>query len=95
MAGQDMCLSIKDIPDNINWCFFGHLHKPQEKVPAGVNLPFMPGGGAFEIITGNLIHIIGSTECVDSSEEGEQKRWILLDTEAGTVESIPTGAQKA
>lgn len=42
------------------------------------------------------IHVIGSPERVDFGEEGEPKRWLLLniDTDTGTVESIPTGCRE-
>ena len=73
MMGRDICLSVSDIPNNILYRFFGHIHKPQElQINCDVN------------------YVIGSPESVDFGEEGESKRWLLLNTDAGTVESIPT-----
>lgn len=124
MFGRDVCLSVTDIPDNIDYCFFGHVHKPQEMhittLASGKSLAHTEGpdglprklcqlvqpdfgdpatiaqltpAGVFNAQIRHWIWIIGSMETVNHGEEGEEKRWLLLDTEAGTVESIPTGAR--
>lgn len=30
MLGRDICISINEIPESIDACFFGHIHKPQQ-----------------------------------------------------------------
>ena len=84
MMGRDICLSMHEIPDNIDYCFFGHIHKPQEIQRHG----FAEGDAK------GKVYIIGSPESVDFGEEGDVKRWLLLDTDAGTVESIPTNSRR-
>lgn len=93
MMGRDICLSVSDIPDNIDWCFFGHIHKPQ-MLSRTLN-----ADGSCNFIGSirqekQYVHVIGSPESVDFGEEGETKRWLLLDTDKGTVESIPTNSRK-
>ena len=84
MMGRDICLSLHEIPDNIDYVFFGHIHKPQEIQRHG-----FPEGDAR-----GYVYIIGSPESVDFGEEGDVKRWLLLDTDKGTVESIPTNSRR-
>jgi DNA repair exonuclease SbcCD nuclease subunit len=83
MFGRDICLSVADIPENINYAFFGHIHKPQmiDRLP----------GDAF---TGQYAYVIGSTDQCNFGEEGEDKRWLLLDTDEGTVTSMSTGCKR-
>jgi len=102
MFGNDICLSVADIPGNIDWCFFGHVHKPQEiNAPAVLGLPNLRDPCApirvesqIDVLPKGKVYVIGSIECVNFGEEGEQKRWLLLDTDKGTVESVPTGARE-
>jgi predicted phosphohydrolase len=86
MMGRDICLSTADIPENIDHCFFGHVHKPQ--------IVTRSQASALRAEADELAWVIGSIESVDFGEEGEEKRWLLLDTDAGTVHSIPTGARE-
>ena len=37
--------------------------------------------------------IVGSPERISFNEEGDKKRWLLLDTDTGVMESVPTAAR--
>lgn len=82
MLGRDLVMDVSDIPDNIVWCLFGHVHKPQAIPRAGRKM----GDG----IPTDYAYVIGSPEIVDFSEEGETKRWLIIDTSERTIESIPS-----
>lgn len=80
MQGRDVCLSVHDIPANIDQCFFGHIHKPQELHVSEDE--------------DKVVAVVGSMEADDIAEEGERKRWLLLDTDTGETTSFPTGARE-
>lgn len=84
MLGRDMTIPLAWIPDQCMYVLLGHVHRPQEVLRMG-----RTGADA-----GDFVYVLGSTDAVDHSEDGEEKRWLFIDTEAGVVESVPTGARR-
>ena len=84
MMERDMVLPVATIPDSVDYAFFGHVHKPQ--IIRRKDRPCEKDG--------DFLWVVGSTEQKNFGEEGEDKRWLLLDTISGKIESISTGCRQ-
>jgi exonuclease SbcD len=73
MAGKDITIPLSAIPQEFTFAVLGHVHKPQDFAAQG-----RPN-----------VFYCGSTERINFGEEGEDKSYVLLDTDAGTWERVP------
>jgi exonuclease SbcD len=73
MAGKDITIPLSAIPEEFTFAALGHVHKPQDFAAQG-----RPN-----------VFYCGSTERINFGEEGEDKSYVLLDTDAGTWERVP------
>jgi len=73
MAGKDITIPLSAVPQEFTFAVLGHVHKPQDFAAQG-----RPN-----------VFYCGSTERIDFGEEGEDKSYVLLDTDAGTWERVP------
>jgi DNA repair exonuclease SbcCD nuclease subunit len=72
MAGRDICVPLDEIPEEFSFCVLGHVHYAQDFAKYG---------------RPNVLYC-GSTDRIDWGEEGQEKSYVILDTEAGTWERV-------
>ena len=73
MAGRDITIPLSAIPEEFDFACLGHIHKPQDFAAQG-----RPN-----------VFYCGSTERIDFGEEGEEKSYVIIDTDARTWERVP------
>lgn len=73
MAGRDIAIPLAAIPEEFTFVVLGHIHKAQDFAQYG---------------RPNVLYT-GSTDRINFGEEGEEKSYVILDTDAGTYERVP------
>jgi hypothetical protein len=72
-AGRDIMVPLSSIPEQFAFAVLGHIHKPQDFAAHG---------------RPNVLYC-GSTDRMDFGEEGQEKSYVLLDTQSATWERVP------
>lgn len=73
MNGRDIAIPLSAIPEAFTFAVFGHIHKAQDFASYG---------------RPNVLYT-GSTDRISFNEEGEEKSYVVMDTDAGIWERVP------